>query len=256
MMFELLLAACLDDWWETKDALDRCGYIWHLCDPAQRNQEALRKIRGLLDDLRADLALELHAMEDPRVLRKESEDEDDVVEWIEECEAEEKDDEVEDEDGDDDKDKDEEPEDVTTRTGEATEIDSNVKPGVERMPSESAEVEEVKSTVEPSPKASDETAIVEDVSVKSGMGLLSELSQRLREKDTGNRTDADTRSTAIGNTAPVLPELKFLRDRRGVSQHLQALRGKDADGTASTSKNKPIVDDKNTPVSKTTDRER
>jgi hypothetical protein len=44
------------------------------------------------------------------------------------------------------------------------------------MPSEIVGVEEVKSVVEPSPKASDETAIVEDISVKSEMGLLAELS--------------------------------------------------------------------------------
>jgi hypothetical protein len=121
------------------------------------------------------------------------------------------------------------------------------------MPLEIVGVEEVKSVVEPSPKASDETAIVEDISVKSGMGLLSEPSQRLREKDTGNRTNAATRTTAIENTAPVLPELKFLRDRRVVSQNLQALLEKDTDRMTSASESKLATDGKITVNNKTID---
>jgi hypothetical protein len=256
MMFELLLSACLQDWWEAKGSLDRCDYIWHLCDPAKRDQKYLREVRRLLDGLRAVNALEPHAMEDPGASRKGSGDEDDDVGRIEECEGDEEGEEVGDEGGDKDKDKDEEPEDATTQTGETTEVDSSVKPGVERMPSETVGVEEVKSLVEPSPKASDETAIVEDISVKPGMGLLSELSQQLREKDTGNRTNADTRTTAIENTAPVLPELEFLRDRRVVSQNLQALLEKDADSMTSASESKLATDGKITVNNETTDSKR
>jgi len=204
MLFELLLAACLDDWWEAKDALDRCDSICHLCDPDESNQEALREIRELLDGLRADLALELHAMEDPRIPHQESGDEDDDVvagyEVDKEYEAEEEDEEKaeDDEDG-----KDEKLEDVTTQTGETTKVDCNVEPGVERTPPEIVEVEEVKSLAEPLSKAS-----VDDVGVKTGMGLLSEISQLLREIDTGNTTvsaDADTLTATTGRTAPILP---------------------------------------------------
>ena len=103
--------------------------------------------------------------------------------------------------------------------------------------------------VEPSPKAPDETAVVEDVSVKFRMGLLSGLSQWLREKDTGNKTrstDADTRTTTTERTAPVLPELKFLWDRRVVSQNLQAIREKDTDRTTFASDGKLTADSKTT----------
>jgi hypothetical protein len=89
-------------------------------------------------------------MEDPRVSRKGSGDEDDDVGRIEECEGDEEEEEVGDEGGDKDKDKDKD-EDATTQTSETTEVDSSVKPGVERMPSEIVGVEEVKSVVEPSP---------------------------------------------------------------------------------------------------------
>jgi hypothetical protein len=89
--------------------------------------------------------------------------------------------------------------------------------------------------VKSSPKSSDGTAIVGDVSVKSGMGLLSELCQRLREKDTGKEVNADTKTTTIEKTAPILPGLKFLRDCRVVSRNLRAIREKDADETTSAS---------------------
>jgi hypothetical protein len=51
-------------------------------------------------------------------------------------------------------------------------------------------------------------ASVDDVGVKTGMGLLSEISQLLREIDTGNTTvsaDADTLTATTGRTAPILP---------------------------------------------------
>jgi hypothetical protein len=201
MLFELLLAACLDDWWEATDALDRCDYIWHLCDIDGSNQEALREVHELLDGLRADLALEPHAMDDPRTSYEQSGDEDDdaVVEYKvdKEYEAEEED---EDKADDDDDEKDEKLEHVTTQTGETTEVDCNVEPGVERTPPEIVEVEEVKSVAKPLSKAS--------VGVMTEMELLSEISQLLREIDTGNRTvsaDADTRTATTGRTAPILP---------------------------------------------------
>jgi hypothetical protein len=110
-------------------------------------------------------------------------------------------------------------------------------------------LEEAFKPMESSPKAPYETAVVEDVNVKSGMGLLLGLSQRLREKHTGNKTrstDAVTRTTTTEKTAPVLPELEFQRDRRVVSQNLQAIRENDADRATFASDSKLTADSKTT----------
>ena len=105
MKFELVLAACLGDWWEAKDALNRCENIWQSAHAYQKHhadddavadandlaQESLRDIRELLDDARAQHDAQPHAVKDPRFAEDEDfeYDDDDLDDFEEDEESEE-----------------------------------------------------------------------------------------------------------------------------------------------------------------------
>ena len=172
MKFELVLAACLGDWWEAKDALNRCEIIWQSthayhkqdadadADASDLVQQSLRDIREVLDGARAQHDVQPHAAEDPRVADDEDfEYDDDDLRMVEE------DEEIEDE----------EAQDITMEFEQSVEetveeADNSLKSMPSNvgssMPAATGEVEEPVSS-EPSSKA---------VDVKSWARLTPELS--------------------------------------------------------------------------------
>jgi hypothetical protein len=173
MLFELILAGSIGDWYEANDAIRRCNAIWHNThayhqnDPDEYVQESLAEIRQLLDDARRDHDMKPRAMEDPRLegwryqqgAEEEENAQDEEIEGMGEGEWCEEDvwssEEEPMEPG--------ESEDV----GETMEVDIDVKPEVERTPSEMVEAEmmEVEKEVSADAKRSMSPGIakVEDV---------------------------------------------------------------------------------------------
>jgi hypothetical protein len=170
MLFELILAGSIGSWWEAGDHFRRCEGIWqnthahHQNDADELVQDSLADIRQLLDNMKREHDLKPRSMEDPRLAEYEEEEEDDPGEQdeqVEDYDIMEGEEYVVDEDWESEEipmmepgesedigevDADEEKgEDAIMELGErddareTMEVESTVKPEVERIPSEMVE---------------------------------------------------------------------------------------------------------------------
>jgi hypothetical protein len=196
MLFELILGGSIGSWWEAGDHFRRCEGIWqntyahHQNDADELVQDSLADIRQLLDNMQREHDLKPRSMEDPRLADFEEDEDEECDEDAEDYDIMEGEEYVVDEDWESEEapmmelgesgdvgaiDADEEEDaDAVMKLGESKhvretlEVESTVKPEVERMPLEmleldaeakdsmpsgSMKVEDVKSVVKPSSKA-------------------------------------------------------------------------------------------------------
>jgi hypothetical protein len=178
MLFELILARSIGCWYEANGAIRRCEAIWqsmyayHGHDHHKDVQERLAETRQLIDDARREHDRKPRPMRDPRLAEYdgyEDDDLDDVAEWFE-------------------VDVDWSSEEVpymepgeSEDVGETMEVDSGIKPGVERIPSERVEVEVDADAKRSMPqgivKVDDIKSVVEEVNADAKRSMSSGIAK-------------------------------------------------------------------------------
>jgi hypothetical protein len=174
MLFELILGGSIGSWWEAGDHFRRCEGIWqntyahHQNDADELVQDSLADIRQLLDNMQREHDLKPRSMEDPRLADFEEDEDEECDEDAEDYDIMEGEEYVVDEDWESEEapmmelgesgdvgaiDADEEEDaDAVMKLGESKhvretlEVESTVKPEVERIPSEM--VEDVGNTMQ------------------------------------------------------------------------------------------------------------